>query len=135
MLIIHFIGLAMGIGTSFAFLFLGLAGAKMPPADRLKFSLQTLSVSRMGHIGLALLIISGGYLMTPYWRSLTNVPLLMAKLALVIILAILIGIIGVNSRKAITGDAEMYLGKIAVLGRLTMLISLAIVILAVYVFH
>jgi hypothetical protein len=135
MLIIHFIGLAMGVGTSFAFLFLGIAAAKLPPADRLKFSLQTLSVSRMGHIGLALLIISGGYLMTPYWRSLMNVPLLMTKLALVVILAILIGIIGAYARKALTADAEMYLGKIAGLGRLTMLISLAIVILAVYVFH
>ncbi len=135
MLIIHFLGLAMGIGTSFAFLFLGIAAAKMPPADRLKFSLQTLSVSRMGHIGLALLIISGGYLMTPYWRSLTNVPLLMTKLILVVILAVLLGIISVHTRKAMTGDAEMYLGKIAGLGRLTMIISLTIVILAVYVFH
>jgi len=29
MLIIHFLGLAMGLGTSFAIMFLGIAGSKM----------------------------------------------------------------------------------------------------------
>ncbi len=135
MLIIHFIGLAMGIGTSFAFMFLGIAAAKLAPEDRLKFALQTFSVSRMGHIGLTLLILSGGYLMTPYWRSLSNVPLLIAKLVLVVILAILIGIISVNMRKALAGNAEAHLKKIGTLGRLTMIVGLAIVILAVCVFH
>ncbi len=75
MLIVHFIGLAMGIGTSFAFLFLGIASSKMEQNEGQKFTLNTFALAKMGHVGLALLIISGGYLMTPYWESLANTPL------------------------------------------------------------
>lgn len=135
MLITHFVGLAMGIGTSFAFMFLGMAAARMSPAEGKSFTLKTFAISKMGHIGLALLIISGGYLMTPYWRSLTQVPLLLAKLILVVVLAALIGIISSYARKAQVGDTDVYLKKIEGLGKLTMLVGLAIVVLAVLVFH
>jgi uncharacterized membrane protein len=135
MLIVHFIGLAMGIGTSFAFMFLGIAGSKMEKTEAQKFALNTFALSRMGHIGLALLIISGGYLMTPYWGVLTHLPLLMAKLILVLVLGALIGIISSLARKAKSGDIEANLKKIQPLGKLSLLVSLAIVILAVYVFH
>ncbi|MCB0639038.1 MAG: hypothetical protein KDC54_20555, partial [Lewinella sp.] len=58
-LIIHFIGLAMGLGTSFAFMFLGIASSKMEKNDGINFMLKAMSISRMGHIGLTLLILSG----------------------------------------------------------------------------
>lgn len=135
MLIVHFIGLAMGIGTSFAFMFLGIASAKMEAAEGQKFRLNSFALSRMGHIGLAILIISGGYLMTPYWRALSSTPLLMAKLILVLVLAAMIGIVSVHARKAKQGQAEIHLKKIENLGKITMLVGLAIVILAVLVFH
>ena len=66
LLIIHFIGLAMGLGTSIGFIFLGAAASKLPPEDRLKFAFTSFAISRMGHIGLGLLIISGFGLMTPH---------------------------------------------------------------------
>jgi uncharacterized membrane protein len=135
MLMIHFLGLAMGIGTSFAHLFLGLASAKLDPADRVKFAIHSFALTKMGHIGLALLLISGGYLMTPYWSILGSMPLLIAKLSLFLVLAALIGIIGSNVRKAKQGDAQIHLSKIPPLGRLALLTSVAIVILAVLVFH
>lgn len=135
MLVIHFIGLAMGIGTSFAFMFLGMAGSKMNKEDGMKFMLNTLTISRMGQIGFVLLFLSGGYLMTPHWSSLTSMPLLMTKLILFLVLGALLGIIGSNARKAKQGDAEKYLGKIKPLGMLTMLVGLTIVLLAVFVFH
>ncbi len=135
MLIVHFIGLAMGLGTSLAFMFLGMASAKMEPVEAGKFRLNVLSLSRMGHIGLALLIISGGYLMTPFWGMLASSPLLITKLILVLLLAVLIGVIGVYARKAKQGEPEMHLKKIEPIGKITLLITLAIVILAVYFFH
>jgi len=135
MLIVHFIGLAMGIGTSFAFMFLGIASAKMEKSEALKFSINSLALSRMGHIGLALLIISGGYLMTPYWSVLSTMTLLMAKLGLVLVLILLIGIITMNANKAKKGDAETYLKKIEPLGKISLLVGLTIIVLAVYVFH
>ncbi|MCO5251696.1 MAG: hypothetical protein M9949_09795 [Candidatus Kapabacteria bacterium] len=135
MLIVHFIGLAMGIGTSFAFMFLGIASAKMEKSEALKFSINSLALSRMGHIGLALLIVSGGYLMTPYWSVLSTMPLLMAKLGFVLVLILLIVILSMYAKKAKKGDAETYLNKIEPLGKISLLVGLTIIVLAVYVFH
>lgn len=135
MLIIHFIGLAMGVGTSFAFMFLGIAASKLPEAERVSFTIKTLFIGRMGHIGLGLSILTGLHLMTPYWKTLPNMPLLIAKLALVLILGALIGMIASNARKAKSGNAESHLSKIKVLGQFSFLTGLTIVILAVLSFH
>ena len=58
MLIIHFLGLAMGLGTSFAFMFLGIAGSKMDKEEGKTFALKTFSLGTMGHIGLVMLILA-----------------------------------------------------------------------------
>jgi hypothetical protein len=134
MLILHFLGLAMGIGTSFAFMFLGIAGSKLGKEERLKFALNTFSLARMGHIGLTLLILSGGYLMTPYWRVLMSKPLLMAKLILVLTLVLCIILLNMATGRAKKGDLSG-MKKIAGLGRLALLTGLSIVVLAVLVFR
>ena len=64
MLIVHLLGLVMGLGNSFAFMFLGIAGSKMEKEEGKKFALNTFAISTMGHIGITMLIISGLYLMT-----------------------------------------------------------------------
>ena len=135
MLILHFIGLAMGLGTSFASMFLGRAASKLPPEEAVRFSLYTLALGRMGHIGLTLLVLSGILLMGPYWKMLPHSPLLIAKLALVLVLGALIGMITSRGRKARQGDTPAQFRKIAPLGRLALLTGLVIVILAVYIFR
>ena len=134
MLIVHLLGLAMGVGTSFASIFLGLRGAKLEGEEAPKYAVNNLYLGTMGHIGLSMLIISGGYLMTPYWPKLPTNPLLIAKLTLVLILTIFIIVAGMAARKAKKGDLT-YLKKIKKMGRFTLLISIAIVILAVLVFR
>jgi len=42
----------------------------------------------MGHIGITMLIISGLYLMTPFWKTLNARPLLITKLILVLVLTV-----------------------------------------------
>ena len=135
MLILHFIGLAMGLGTGFAHAFLGTTAAKMSPGEAVKFKMNSLILSRMGHIGIALLLISGFYMITPYWKSLTSMPLLMIKLALVAMLIVLIALLGVATRKAKNGDAANQLKKMELYGKFTLLLGVAIVILAVCVFR
>lgn len=135
MLIIHFLGLAMGVGTSIGFLFLGIASSKMSKEEAQKFMLNAYAMGRMGHIGLTLLIISGGYLLTPYLSSLSEMPLLIAKLVLVLVLSVVIGLIAVNSKRAKEGNTELYMKKIEPLGKIGLLTAVATVILAVYVFH
>ena len=89
----------------------------------------------MGYIGLGLLFISGIYLIIPYWSTLANYPLLLIKLALVLILTVLILLIGTGAKKAARGNTEENLKKIEPLGKLTLLIGIAITILAVKFFH
>ena len=132
MLIVHFIGLAMFVGTGFAFLFLEIANSKLEKQEHLKFSLRILPLSKMGKIGLALLIFSGGYLMTPYWSVLSELPMLITKLVAVIIICIVIFIMSMYSKKE---KSEYYLKKIEPYGKVSFILGIAIVILAIFTFH
>lgn len=134
MLIIHFIGLAMGLGTSFAMMFLGIAASKLEPEERGKFIINTSVVTKMGHIGLVLLFLSGGYLMTPYWSALGSMPTMIAKLVLFVVLGGFIGVMSAKLKKAKAGDMTQLLA-VKKMGPFTLLTSLAIVVLAVLTFH
>jgi uncharacterized membrane protein len=134
MLIVHFLGLAMGVGTSFGFMFLGIAGSKMEKEEGKKFALNSFAMTTMGHIGLVMLIVSGLYLITPFWGSLASMPLLIAKLALVLTLTMAVSFATVYSKRAKKGDTESNLKKVAALGRVTLLSGIAIVVLAVLIF-
>ena len=135
MLIIHFLGLAMALGTSFAFFFLGVAGSKMEKEERQRFTFDTFALSRMSHIGLTLLILSGLYMMTPYWKTLGERPLLIAKLSMVLVLIISISVMSVYSSRAKKGEPEANLKKIANLGKVSLITGMIIVMLAVLNFH
>ena len=135
MLILHFIGLVLGLGTSFAHAFLGIATSKMSADEATKFRMSSLVLSRMGHIGIGLLIVSGLYLITPYWSILPSSPLLMLKLILVLLLVIIITLINFSTKRAKKGGLEIELKRMEKLGKMTLIIGLTIVILAVYIFH
>jgi uncharacterized membrane protein len=136
MLVIHFLGLAMGIGTGIGHMFLGMAAAKMEKSEALKFTMNTFALSRMGTIGITMLIISGLYLITPYWSLLANFPYLVVKLSLVLLLVVLLIIIGRIAGKAKKSDDPMpYLKRIRSISPFTLIISILIVIMAVLTFH
>lgn len=135
MLILHFVGLVMGLGTSFAHAFLSIVISKMAEDESTTFRLQSLVLSKMGNIGIVLLVVSGLYLITPYWKTLPSNPLLMLKLALVAILIILIALINWRAKKAHIGDPEFHLERMEKMGKITLLIGLAIVVIAVSIFH
>ncbi|MFT6814726.1 MAG: putative membrane protein [Sphingobacteriales bacterium] len=135
MLIVHFIGLAMGAGTAIGFQFLGIASSRMEKKEGQNFMVKALYLGKMGSIGLVLLVVSGLYLMTPYWSTLGQNHTLMTKLVLVVILGALIGIISAKGKKAALGDAEMHLEKIGKIGKLALLTVITIIILAVLTFH
>lgn len=134
MLVLHFLGLALGLGTSFAVLFLGMAASRMEAAKGREFMLNVTHIGRMGHLGLVLLLLSGGYLMTPYWRTLGDNPLLILKLVLYVVLAGLVGMITSLTRKARGGDLNV-MPRVKLMGRLALVIGVAIVVLAAAIFH
>ena len=134
-LIIHFIGLAMGLGTGFSHLFLGLSIENMSKEEGLDFSIKIQAVNKMGRIGTLLLLLSGFYLIIPYHQSILTMPLLMAKLGCVLLLVVLLEILKGYCKKALAGEAEVYLGKMKKIGKITIPLSVLIVVLAVLVFH
>ena len=135
MLIIHFIGLAMALGTGFANLFLNAVASKLEPAEKGSFMSRIAILARMGQIGLGLLLLSGFYLATPFWKALGEMPLFIAKLTLVGILLISVSYILLILRKAKKQGNPGLLKNLKPLGMLNFFIGITIVILAVLAFH
>jgi len=134
MLIIHFIGLAMGLGTGLGFMFLGRAGSKLEPGEARKFAINSLAISKMGTIGMILLILSGVYLIIPYWYTLANNPLLIVKLILVLFLVGILTVNDYNIRQVKKGNPDLYLGRLRKLGPVALLTAISIVVVAVLSF-
>lgn len=138
LLFIHFIGLGLGLGTSFAFMRLGIATKDMPMSERVPFMLKAFAISKNGSIGLALLIVSGFGLMFaagPAETMETGGVYFKAKLALIVVLCGLIGFmhaLQARARREIGGPAMAKLPKFGAVSQLT---TLAIVLLAVLAFH
>jgi uncharacterized membrane protein len=136
LLITHFIGLAMGVGTSFAMLALGLATKNLEPAERGKFMTRASAISKNGSIGLLLLILSG--LGMWFSRGISQVltwagPPFHAKLTLVVILIAIFGYMQTLQKKARQGDSAA-MSKMPKLGALMLLLGVGIIVAAVLAF-
>jgi len=137
-LIIHFIGLAMGVGTSFAMMRLGIATQDLAPAERGQFFRRALAVAKNGSIGLGLLIVSG--LCMLFTRGVGTVfasggVAFHIKLTLVLILCGLLGYSQVKVKRFREKDDVAALAAAAKLGPLMLITGLGIVICAVLAFH
>ena len=135
MFVLHMLGLVIGMGAGFVNIFLRKNIERMEPGDRVKFLLNLRPLGRMGIVGLTLLVISGGYLMTPYWRILGDRPALMAKLALVVVLITLITLMHFRWQGAIKNNGGPDLMAIPKLGMIALPTGILIIILAVISFH
>jgi uncharacterized membrane protein len=139
MMILHFIGLALGVGTGFAMVTLGFATRNLPPQDRAAFMLRASALGRMGAIGLLLLIASGIGLIYAHGEPMAVLAwgggLFHAKLTLVAVLILLVGYIHVLTARARRAGGGPLMARIAMLGPLTLLVGIAIVVLAVLAFR
>ncbi|MFT5512745.1 MAG: putative membrane protein [Bacteroidia bacterium] len=135
MLTLHFIGLALAVGTGFAYLFLGLSSKGLSKTEGKNLFIKTLPIQKMSHIGLFLLILSGGYLMTPYWDTLMENRLLLVKLAAVIIMIALVAVLSSLAKVAKKEQGGEAMTKIQKLGKITLPLGLIIVVLAVLTFR
>lgn len=138
LLIIHFLGLALGVGTSFATLRLGLATKDLPPAERAQFFKHAIALGKNGSLGLALLIASGlGMLFT---RGVSTVfssggVAFHVKLTLVLVLAGLLGFSQVLVKRVREKQDAQAMATLAKVGPVMLLTGLGIVVAAVLAFH
>lgn len=136
LLFLHFVGLAMGVGTSFAMFTIGLSVGKMQPADRGPFYAKVSVISKNGSIGLLLLLLSGaGMLLARPGLFSAAGGLFHAKLAVVAVMVALVGYMQVLMRKAKREGGGPAMALLPKLGRIGLLLSLIVVALAVAAFH
>ena len=135
MLFLHFLGLILGMGAGFSSLFIGAYNKNLAPEELPKFMLKLRSLGYMGLAGIIILIISGGYLATPYWAVLASMPFFIIKLSLVLILLTIVIIMDVRWRRAVKNNGGPDLASIPKLGRLAFPVGILILLFAVLQFH
>jgi uncharacterized membrane protein len=137
LLIFHFLGLALGVGTSFAMLTLGLATRGLSGEERAKFFGRATLLSKNGSIGFTLLILSGIGML--FAKGVSTVfawggGAFHTKLALVVVLAGCLGYSQVLVKRMRQGN-QAALATLPKLGRVMLLLGVGIVITAVLAFH
>ncbi|NQW03281.1 MAG: hypothetical protein HQ485_04575 [Acidobacteria bacterium] len=137
-LMLHFIGLALGVGTGFAMFTLGLAAADMAPADRGAFMRRAFALSRNASIGLTLLVVSGVGLVMSLGVSAALAlggPMFHIKLTLVVVMIGLFGYMQVLIKKAKLPDGAASMARLPMISRVMLLLGIAVIISAVLAFH
>jgi hypothetical protein len=138
LLILHFIGLALGVGTGFASLTLAIATRDLAPPDRTAFMLRASAVSKNGSIGLGLLILTGVGMMLMRGVSQTfswGGPAFHAKLTLVVIFSGVYGYLQSLIARAKREQGGPAMAKIPKISPVLLLLSVAIVTCAVIAFQ
>jgi len=133
----HFIGLALGVGTSFAMLTLGASARDLAPEERSKFMMRASALRKNGSYGLALLILTGlamFILRGPREMLAFGGGALHLKLTLVVILCGFFGYVQVITKKIREAGGGPLMAKLPKLSMIMLLLSVAIVAAAVAAF-
>ncbi len=136
-IILHMFGIATGVGAGFAMMVLGKATSDMEQPERAKYMLRAFVISKMGAVGLILLLVSGiGMLsMRPKVVMAMGGGYFHAKLFLVVVFIGLFGLMQVWIKKAKKANGGPIMAKIPKLGGAMLLTASVIVILAGLAFH
>ena|SRR5436190_19071857 len=139
LLILHFIGLAMGLATGFAnMVMMGLIG-KAAPADKAVLGRFPPVMGRVGSTGLALLWITGLSMLFIKWGGFSGIANMAApwafhlKLTLVIVLSGLIGFLQVLDRRVRRGDVGA-MKTMQMLAKVAFVLAISIIVCAVLAF-
>ncbi len=133
LLILHFIGLALGFATSIANLTMFGLIAKAEPADRKVLARFPPVMARSAEIGITLLWASGALLVWTKWHGFAGLPWLFhVKLAAVVVLTAVLVRIRLLIRRVKAGDttAAARIPFFARIGALSALTALVLAVLA-----
>ncbi len=134
LMVVHFLGLAMGLSTGFANMVMAGLIAKAAPNDKAVLSRFAPAMSRVGVIGLAMLWASGVAIVLTRYGTFSILPRpFIAKLTAVVLLTIAVAYINLLMPKAQRGDAAAQ-ARIQTLGKLTAPLAVIAIIFAVISF-
>ena len=134
LLVLHFVGLAMGLSVTIANAVMGSLIAASAPADRIVLAQFPPRMSRIGKIGLALLWLSGAILVETRWGGFATLPWQFhVKLTSVALLTIFVIYIHLQERLVRQGDVAAG-ARIQTAAKFTGIFALTALIFAVLTF-
>lgn len=134
LLILHFVGLAMGLSVSFANLVMSRLIAKAPIPEKAVLGRFPPIMSRIGTIGLTLLWVTGLTMVYTRWGGFATLPWQFhVKLTAVVLLTITVGYIHRQQRRMQRGEAAAA-ARIEVAGKIATAFALTALVFAVLTF-
>jgi uncharacterized membrane protein len=134
LLVLHFLGMAMGLAVPLSNLVLGPILARATPEERAVLARFPPRMVRVGDIGLVLLWASGVTLMFTKWGGFEFMPWQFhVKLTAVVLLTLTVGYLHSLMGKARRGNAAAA-ARMPVAGRIALLLALTAVVFAVLTF-
>lgn len=135
LLVLHFLGLAMGFATGFGNMVMAGLMAKATPDERRTLARFPPAISRVGDIGLVLLWLTGLTLVFVKWEGFGNMPgLFHAKLTAVVLMTLVIGYAHSLAKKVAAGDPAA-MARAQATGKVIFLLAVTVVALAVWAFN
>jgi uncharacterized membrane protein len=137
LLVLHFLGLAMGLSVGLSGMVMAALIDKSAPAEKTVLGRFPPMMSRVGSMGLGLLWITGLSLFFLKWGGFANIANMPwqfhLKLTLVVILSGLVGYLQTLQRRLRNGDASV-MPTMQLVGRFSFLTAIAIIVCAVWAF-
>lgn len=134
LMVVHFLGLALGLSSGFANMVMAGLIAKAAPNEKAVLARFPPAMSRVGAVGLALLWGSGLAIVFTRYGTFSILPRpFIVKFAAVVLLTLVVIYINVLQPRAQKGDAAA-MARIQTLGKLTGPLALVAIIFAVITF-
>jgi uncharacterized membrane protein len=134
LLILHFLGLAMGLSVSFSGMVMQGLMAKAAPQERQVLARFPPRMVIVGHAGLGLLWLSGLALVYTKWGGFAVLPWQFhVKLTAVVLLTIVVGYITRLIKKAAAGD-QAAVAQVQAVGKVAFLLAVTAITFAVLTF-
>lgn len=135
LLVLHFLGLAMGLSAAFGNMTMAGLMVKATPDERRTLARFPAAIARVGDIGLLLLWLSGLTLVFVKWNGFGNMPgLFHAKLTAVVLMTLAVGFRHSLAKKVAAGDPAA-IAKAQTTGKVGFLLAVTTVALAVWTFN
>lgn len=134
LLILHFLGLALGFSVSFANMVMSGLMARAAPSEKLVLGRFPPLMSRLGSVGLVLLWVTGIALVYTKWAGFGTLPWqFYVKLVAVLFLTVTVGYVHRCERRAREGDV-VALARVETAGKVATTFAVIAVVFAVLTF-
>ena len=134
-LIIHILSLILSLGSMATFIIIRKDISRVSGCES-NFALITIrKFLNIAYIGMFFMVLSGSYLIIPFWSAIGTMPLVHIKITAVVLWLFILILLGISLKRI---KPESYLSndvKIGLLSFLSVLLGLIVVALAIFAFE